>query len=373
MKIFHTSDWHLGRMLYGRNLIEDQEYFIKHVFLPAVSEEKPDLILISGDVYDRQIAPVEAILLFDETISKLAEMEIETAFTAGNHDGSERIAIAKKVLKKSGIYASVSLGDAFEPIEFVKNGEKIQLFLLPYADTAEVRQYFKDETLRGETACMRRIVEEMQGKMKEEYTKILSAHCFVAGSSISESESTMFVGGSGDVSSEIFQDFDYVALGHLHGAQKAGQNGRYSGSPLKYSVDEESHKKSFVVLEIQNGEINHRLFPVEPLRDVRRLEGVFEDILKSGEENGVCGDYVEIILKDEKPIMLAADRLRPFYPQMLAVRNSWISENAVGERGARLQAADEMTMFAAFMSEICGSEITEEEKAWFSEVLKESV
>lgn len=367
MKLFHTSDWHLGRMLYGKSLYSDQEYFLDEIFLPAAKREKPSCVILAGDVYDRQIAPPEAIRLFDRTLARLTELSCKVAVISGNHDSRDRMAILKGALKKSGVYFSTELSDVFSPLVLEEEGERIQLFLLPYFDPAEVRDYFSDDSLRGESACMKRLIDELIPLFLPDCAHILVCHCFAAGSLSSDSESTLFAGGSGEVPPALFEPFDYAALGHLHGPQRAGEKGRYSGSPLKYSVDEASQKKSFVSLSLKDGVISEELIPVAPKRDVKRVSGLFEDLLKREEP---LEDYVELVLEDKSPVILAAQRLAPIYPNLLAVRNSWSSAQGTG-RAKKLQNQDELTIFRSFLQDVCDFTPEEEEEALFRELLKE--
>lgn len=371
MKIFHTSDWHLGRMLYGRSLLDDQAFFINQVFVPAVREQKPELVLLSGDIYDRQIAPVEALRLFDEAMSSIAELGVKIALISGNHDGADRLALMKPLLRRAGVYISTSLEDALEPVTVEAGGERVQLFLVPFLDNAVVRDHFQEEGLRGEAACMERVLRELKPRLQPDCVNLLLAHCFVSGSKVSDSESPMFVGGSGEIPASMFSDFDYVALGHLHGPQRVGGNGRYSGSPLKYSIDEEHHRKSFVILDIHNGTVNHTLEPITPKRDVRRITGMFEDVLETGKMQP-SQDYVEIVLQDQNPVLMAAQRLSPYYPALLAVRNQWAMRQADASQAERKKDADEKTLFESFMKDICGVEVDEGEAALFAEILQES-
>jgi exonuclease SbcD len=370
LKLFHTSDWHLGRMLYGRSLIEDQTYFLEQVFLPAVTKEKPDCIILAGDLYDRQIAPPEAIRLFDATLQRLVESGCKIAMITGNHDGQDRIAILKEFLKKSGVYLSTTLADAFSPMVLEKGEEKIQLFLLPYFDPAEAREYFQDPSIRGEEMAMQRVIDAMKQLFLPGHLHFLVSHCFAAGSSTCDSESTMFVGGSGSVPTDLFSPFDYVALGHLHGPQKAGETGRYAGSPLKYSIDEEKQKKSFVMLETEQNQVSQTLVPIIPLRDVRRIRGTMEQLLKQGAEQST-EDYVEIVLEDKKPVFMAAQQLRDYYPNLLSVVNNWVVSDAGTTRNIGHQKQDETTVFTSFLSEICNLEVTEEDTALFQQILEE--
>lgn len=369
MKLFHTSDWHLGRMLYGRSLLEDQKWFLNQVFLPAVEREHPACVIIAGDIYDRQIAPTEAIRLFDATLSQLVRLGTKVCVISGNHDGADRITLLKTALRRSGIYFATELADAFTPVVLEEEGKKLQLFLLPYFDTAQARDFLKDDSLRGEGACTQALLEKLVPLFTPDAGHVLISHCFAAGSQTSDSESTMFVGGSGQVAPSLFDPFDYAALGHLHGPQKAGEKGRYSGSPLKYSVDEEHQKKGYIQLEWTGAEMLQEFIPCSPLRDVRRVEGLFEDLLSAGQASP-CQDYVELVLKDKAPVMLAGERLRPFYPNLLSVSNPWMASGVTGERAARLKGQDELTVFSSFLREVCQLEASPEEEALFREVLE---
>ena len=369
MKLFHTSDWHLGRMLYGRSLLEDQRWFLRQVFLPAVERERPCCVLIAGDVYDRQIAPVEAIALFDETLSQLLKLGTKVCVIAGNHDGPGRMALLKNALRHSGVYFATQLSDAFSPVLLEEKGQALQIFPLPYFDAAQGREFLGDESLRREGACMELLLERLVPLFQPGAGHLLVSHCFAAGAQTSDSESATFVGGSGQVPPALFAPFDYVALGHLHGPQKAGERGQYSGSPLKYSVDEERQKKGYFQLEWDGREMARQFVPCAPLRDVRRVKGTFAHLLEAGEQSPV-EDYVEIELTDSAPVLLAAERLRPFYPNLLSVLNPWMGESLTGERAARLKGQDEATVFAAFLREVCGTEPDPQDQALFQEVLE---
>ncbi len=364
MRILHTSDWHLGRMLYGRSLLEDQAYFLQKILLPFIEKEDPDLLIIAGDIYDRQIAPIEAIQLFDEFLTAMAARKIPTAVIAGNHDSAERMALAKGILRQSGIYIAANLDDAKQPVLLTKNGERTQIFLLPFLDPAAVRDYFKDDSLRGEAACMARTLAMLQESFDETAQKVLVSHCFAAGAQTSDSESGLWVGGSGQIPPALWEAFDYVALGHLHRAQRAGKNGHYAGSPLKYSVDEQTHKKSFSMVTLENHAYQLQTIPIPALHDVRRLRGDFAELLTAGKQQP-CEDYLEIELTDKNPVLLAAEQLRTYYPNLLAVTNPWVAEAASSKHTEHRRNQDDMTIFKSFLSEICGIEVTEAEEEWF--------
>ena len=328
MKLFHTSDWHLGRMLYGRSLLEDQRWFLRQVFLPAVERERPCCVLIAGDVYDRQIAPVEAIALFDETLSQLLKLGTKVCVIAGNHDGPGRMALLKNALRHSGVYFATQLSDAFSPVLLEEKGQALQIFPLPYFDAAQGREFLGDESLRGEGACMELLLERLVPLFQPGAGHLLVSHCFAAGAQTSDSESATFVGGSGQVPPALFAQLEW--------------DGR---------------------------EMARQFVPCAPLRDVRRVKGTFAHLLEAGEQSPV-EDYVEIELTDSAPVLLAAERLRPFYPNLLSVLNPWMGESLTGERAARLKGQDEATVFAAFLREVCGTEPDPQDQALFQEVLE---
>ena len=171
-------------------------------------------------------------------------MGISLAAISGNHDGADRIAIGAEMLRQSGIYLATHLEDLTRPLRLEKDGERVDLHLLPYCDPATIRQFLGRDDLQGFQASYQALLDTVRPTLNPSAFQILVAHCFVAGSQTCDSESAIYVGGSGEVNLSAFAGFDYVALGHLHGPQRAGEHGRYSGSPLKYSFDEESHKKS---------------------------------------------------------------------------------------------------------------------------------
>ena len=369
MLMFHTSDWHLGRMLYGRSLLEDQRYFLDQCFLPAVRRLRPACVLLSGDIYDRQVAPAQAIRLFDGVLDQLVSLGCKVFAISGNHDGGDRIAIMKSALRRSGVYLATTLEEALEPVIVEEGGESAQIFLLPYFDCAQARDFLGEENLRGESACMEALLARLTPKFLPGAAHILVSHCFAAGAAISESES-IFVGGSGQVSPSLFAPFDYAALGHLHGPQKAGETARYSGSPLKYSLSEAGQKKCFLRLEVHPGSVTAEPEPVSPLRDVKEISGSFSQLLAAGEE-ALCEDYAELRLTDQNPVLLAASRLLPYYPNLLGISHSWGLASGAGERAARLKGQNSRDIFAAFLQDVCGQEADEADLALFEEILKE--
>lgn len=376
MKFIHISDWHLGKMIYGRSLLPDQEYFIKQVFLPAIDREQPDFVILAGDIYDRQIAPVEAIRLFDWTVDQIAQRNIPFFLISGNHDGAERLCVGARLLRKSGVYLAAKLEDAFEPVLLEKNGESVQVFLLPYFEPAQARAVLQDDSIRGFGEAYEAVVNRMEQRRDPELPSVLVSHCFVAGSTVSDSESPLYVGGSGEIGSGCFQNFTYAALGHLHGPQKAGANGRYSGSPLCYSFDEVSQNKGYTVVTIDHQTVSYEQVPVKPMRPMRVLTASFDQLMEEGKKSP-CEDYVFLMLTDDKPVFMPVDQLRDYYPNLLGLSSQWLKSGGLqgltGEQREQKELLQkrngEKEIFSAFLSGICQSEATQEDQAFFDRIL----
>jgi DNA repair protein SbcD/Mre11 len=373
MKIFHTSDWHLGKMIYGRSLLPDQEHFIKEVFLPAVRSEQPDLVLVAGDLFDRQIAPVEAIRLFDHFLSEMSTLKIPLALISGNHDGAERIAIGTNLLRQSGIYIGSSIDDFLHPAVITAGGETAHVYLLPYCEPAAVRQFLGDDEIKSFQQAYSALLIRVREQIDPHVINILIAHCFVMGGTLSSSESPTFVGGSSEVNPAVFEGFDYVALGHLHGPQRAGNNGRYCGSPLRYSFDEASQKKSFTILDIHKEKTGITEFSKPPLRNLRVISGLFADLLQQGREHP-SDDYLYADLKDNAPVYMPMDQLRPYYPNLLGLSSEWLSSGGDGTRDDLRdqfmhRKTDDVYVFEQFIRQICGSEADDADRELFLQAL----
>ena len=331
MQLLHIADLHFGRLLYGRSLMDDQRHFVRQSLLPALDAYKPDALLIAGDLYDRQIASVDAIHLFDELIDALCERSIPAVIISGNHDSPDRIAVGKSLLARHGIHIITELKDAFTPVEI----GNIQIFPLPYFENAQMRDFLGDETLRGAGACMRAAVEKMEKAFDPAKKHVLVA-----------------------------------ALGHLHAAQRAGDTARYAGSPLKYSVDEAHQKKSMTLVTLGDT-VETTCIPVTPLHDVKRIEGTFAALLENGQA-APNEDYVEILLTDDEPVFRPADRLRPYYPNVLGVRSTWFLKQHAGTQAeADLHSRSRAELFRGFLKEVCGEEAQPEDEALLAEILKE--
>lgn len=367
LRILHTSDWHLGKTIYGKSMLPDQEFFIEQIFLPLVKQERPDCVLLAGDIYDRQIAPVEAIRLFDRVISTLNRENIPLVAITGNHDGADRVAVGISLLEKQGVVLANRLERDRKPVEFIKEGRRIHIYPLPYFELEQARACYPDQEIKQLQDAYAAILGDIQENMDPDAFHILMAHCFIAGCTVSDSENPLSVGGSAQVGSQLLDGFDYVALGHLHAPQKAGKTGRYSGSPLKYSFDESHHKKSMVMLEIGE-EVYTRLIPIIPQRDMREIKGPFSELLEKGKAEP-SDDYLFATLTDQTPVYLPMEQLRAYYPNLLGLRSEWMmagipSQVGFDQENSHKKQTDK-EIFDAFMRQICEMEPTQEDENSF--------
>ncbi len=372
MRLIHTSDWHLGRILYKRPLIEDQRYFIYDFFLPAMEELSPDGIMISGDIFDRQIAPAEAIALFDDFISEIcAKRGIRLFITTGNHDGSDRFALAPGLLCRSGLHIVSKLSLSPDPVRIESGNEKVDIYMLPYFDPPRARAAlealgYDTENITTFTDAYKAVLDIKCKNMDNDAVNILMAHCFAAGAVKSDSESTVYLGGAGEVLPALFDIFDYAALGHLHSPQKSGDKGRYSGSPLKYSFDEQHQRKALTIIDIKNSQLGISDYPIKPLRDMRTISGTIDEIESAAQNDNNRNDYIYAQINGA-PVFEPMMRLREIYPNILDLKNGSLTvlngDAARSELREQLMrpGGSDITIMTEFFKQMCGYEPDQED------------
>ncbi|SHI68170.1 Exodeoxyribonuclease I subunit D [Geosporobacter subterraneus DSM 17957] len=372
MRILHTSDWHLGRIFHGIHLTEDQAHILDQ-FITLVHDTKPDVILVAGDIFDRSVPPTEAVNLLDEVVSKiLIDEGVPIMMIAGNHDSPDRLGFGYRLLEERGLNISgklkidrkpVILHDAYGPVYF---------YAIPYAEPALVREHFPGQSIQGHEEAMGSIIQHIHGHRPQNIRNVLMAHAFVAGGEESESERPLSVGGSSVVRADYFKDFHYVALGHLHRPQKAGEEHiRYSGSLMKYSFSEAAHKKAVNFIEMdEKGDIRIEYISLKPKRDLRCVEGYLQDLLKAGEQDNNREDYLKVTLLDEGAILDAIGKLRKVYPNVLHIeRPQLTSNNQLVSADKDFRKMNELHLFASFLGQVTDREITEEQQKAFQQVL----
>ena len=316
MKLIHLSDLHIGKRVNEVSMLEDQAYILTRI-LQIIDEEKADAVLIAGDVYDKSVPSADAVTLFDDFLCRLAKREKPVLIISGNHDSPERLAFGNRLLESSGIHISSVYNGTVEAVTLSDDHGEVVFWLLPFVKPAHVKRFFPDEGIESYTDACRVAVEKM-GLAKEK-RNVLLTHQFVTGASTCESEE-FSVGGSDNVEACVFADFDYVALGHIHGPQNIGSNRiRYCGTPLKYSFSEAEHHKSVTVVNLgAKGELELQLRPLTPRHDLRQLRGSFEELTqKSFYGSTAADDYLHIILTDEEDVPEAIGRLRVIYPNIM--------------------------------------------------------
>lgn len=315
MKLFHLSDLHLGKRLKEISLIEDQEYILKKI-LTAAGSEKPDGILIAGDVYDRSVPSEEAMKLWDDFLVSLAEKKIPVFVVSGNHDSAIRLSDHSELVEAAGIHFSPVYDGTVKRIALEAGGEKVYIHMLPFVKPAIVKSFFPGEEINDYTDACR--VALSKADVDSSVTNILMAHQFVTGAERCDSEEVV-VGGLDNVNASVFDDFDYVALGHIHGKQYIGRETvRYCGTPLKYSFSEKNHHKSITVVNIKGKEITLDEIPLDPLHDLREIKGTYEELTdKKNYENTDTDDYIHAVLTDENDVIDAMGKLRVIYPNIM--------------------------------------------------------
>lgn len=316
MKFVHLSDLHLGKRVNGYSMIEDQKYILLKI-LNVIDEQKAEAVVIAGDVYDKPIPPTEAVQLFDDFLFRLVERNLQILVISGNHDSPERIAFGSRFMDKSGVHMSQVYNGKNDLVELNDKYGKVNFYMLPFVKPSNVRRFFEDEEINTYTDAVRVAVSHMNVNKKAR--NVIITHQFVTGAQRSESE-TIAVGGTDNVDSYVFDDFDYVALGHIHGPQNVGKNTlRYCGTPLKYSFSEISHKKSVTVVEMkEKGNVKVSTVELTPKLDMRKIKGTYEELtFKKNYENTNTEDYLHIILTDEEDVADAVAKLRCVYPNLM--------------------------------------------------------
>lgn len=316
MKLIHLSDLHIGKRVNEISMLPDQAHILNEI-LSVVDAEQPDAVLIAGDVYDRTVPPAEAVTLFDDFLCSLAQRRVPTLIISGNHDSAERLAFAARLLAASGITISPVYDGTAASVTLRDEYGDVTVYLLPFLKPVHVRRCYPEEQIETYTDACRVAVSHME--LDENCRNVLLTHQFVTGSATCDSEE-LSVGGSDNVDAAVFDGFDYVALGHIHGPQNVGSNRvRYCGTPLKYSFSEENHHKSVTVVHLgQKGDLRLELRPLTPLHDLRTIRGSFAEVTGSAfYVNTVCDDYLHIVLTDEEDIPEAVGKLRLIYPNLM--------------------------------------------------------
>ena len=398
MKIIHTSDWHIGKIVNEYSMIDDQKYILNKL-IELIDEENIDVLMIAGDVYDRSIPPVEAVELLNETLSKLIiDRNVSVLVISGNHDSGERLSFGSKILEKQGLYIAGSDDKVYKKVVLRDNNQNVNFYLVPYKDPALTKKLLNNKEIRSHNDAMIAVIDKIKEELNENEINILIGHGYVtmkreeaiegndhkyevAELQTSESERPLSIGGTDLIDGNIFKDFDYVALGHLHGRQRIGRDTmRYSGSLLKYSFSEVKQKKSVAVLDLIDKDINIELKELKPLRDLRIIKGNIEDLICEGRdiEEGK-EDYIQAILTDDGELMNPMEKLKSVYPNTMLIsreRKKNVSKENTLSKG-EFRKKSKIDLFKNFYEAYGSGEYNYKKEAvlidTIKEVLKEEV
>ncbi len=376
MKIFHTADWHLGKLIHGVYMTEDQRHLFQQ-FYAYIEEEKPDVVIVAGDLYDRAIPPTEAVELLNEIFEKIV-LELETPVIAisGNHDSQHRLAFGSKIMEGKGLHLVGELTYPFPAVTLSDSHGEVCFHLYPYAEPGQVRHILANDDIRTHDDAMRMMIEKTKEKWDNSLRHVAIGHAFVTAAgereeNTSDAERPLSIGGADYVNHTYFQDFHYTALGHLHQAHYVKEETiRYAGSPMKYSISEQRHQKGFYVIDMDGvGNVAIEKRELKPLRDMRTVEGTLEELLT----NEKSEDYMFVTLLDETPVLQPMEKIRSVYPNVMHIERRIerkIVENNQEEKSRH--QIDELSLFQSFYKEMKGTMLTEEKEKIFCEVLVEA-
>ena len=403
MRFLHTADWHLGRIFYGQYLTDDQAHVLENQFFSILKDEKIDGIVLAGDVFDRAVPPIEAVELWDSIITRLAmDYKVPLFVVGGNHDGAERLEVGRSMLCRSGIHIWGSPHHALQPFEFEGPDGKVAICPMPFSESRRIGDalglgatvskpvdidmsedslfsYVETDEQEPPSLNLHNYDQMYQAwsdclykQVPKGMRSIAISHAFVMGGEVGGSERTLSVGGSEQVSPQVFKDFHYAALGHLHGAQRMGADYiRYSGSPLKYSFDEHTQKKSFTIIDMDaKGKVDISTIPVEAKRDIVILEGYFEDLLNNKELQAKHkDDYVQARLLDMMPIMDGMAKLRQVYHRCMTIDLVGRVVTPIADMGeAVFKELNERELFNQFAETVWKEPLTEREQQYINSV-----
>lgn len=333
MKFFHLSDLHIGKRLHEQPLTADQRHILSQI-LQLCADEKPDAVIIAGDIYDKTVPSAEAVEIFDDFLTGTAALRIPVLIISGNHDSPERLHYGSRLLAASGVYLEGTFSGAPKVITLEDEYGPVDFYLLPFVRGST----FADPEIRTEQDAV--AASLAAANLKRDRRNVLISHQFVTGSIRSDSE-TVSVGGSDNVDAALFEEFDYAALGHLHLPQWVGKETvRYCGSPLKYSFSECSSEKSLTVVQLfEKGRVEVSAKPLVPLHDMRVIRGPIDqltspEVIRTADPE----DYIKAVLTDEDEIASPLERLRDCYPNLLKLefdnrrtRAAGVGDTAVSE------------------------------------------
>jgi DNA repair protein SbcD/Mre11 len=372
MKFIHTADWHLGKLVHGVYMTDNQREALNQ-FVNIVAEEKPDAVVIAGDLYDRSVPPTDAVDLLDEILFKInVELKTPVVAIAGNHDSAERLSFGSSWYKHSHFFLSGKLTNSFKPVQV--NG--VNFYLVPFAEPGVVRQLLEDDSIHSHHDAMKALIGKMEQNLNPNEPNVLVGHAFVLGGQTSDSERVLSVGGSGCVGAELFEPFSYTALGHLHSPDAIKHDKvKYSGSLLKYSFSEAKQNKSISIIEMdEKGNFSHRYRSLNPTHDMRELEGHLDELLDPFYyEKQRLHDYLKITLLDEGALLDPINKLRQVYPNVLHLERKIDITDLKKKQSfniTRNEKKSELDLFEQFYTEMTTADFSSDKKEVMADVIE---
>mgnify|MGYP004661054611 CR=1 FL=1 len=373
MKFLHLADLHLGKRVNGFSMLEDQAHILRQI-LAILDDEQPDGVLIAGDVYDKSVPSVEAVGLLDGFLTELRARGVQVLLISGNHDSPERLAFGGRVMDSCGIHISPVYDGALAPVTLRDEFGPVSVWLLPFLKPAHVRRWFPDADIESYTDAVAEAVAHMN--VDTAARNVLVTHQFVTGGARSGSEE-LSVGGTDNVDSGVFAPFDYVALGHLHGAQHIGRETiRYAGSPLKYSFSEARQHKSVTVVTLgEKGDVQVRTVALTPLRELREIRGSYDELTARSfyEHTTYRSDYLHLILTDEQDVFDAMSRLRTIYPYLMTLDYDNARTRAAGGMSvpAETERRTPLELFEALYQRQNHQPMSEVQRAYIAQLMEQ--
>ena len=362
VKFLHTADWHIGRKLQGLDLLVDQEFVFENL-ITEIKNINLDFLIIAGDLYERSIPSKEATKLLQELLVKInIECNIPIFAISGNHDSRERLAIGEAWFSKHKFYLHTRLEQAFDKISY----EDADIYLLPYFEPFEAREYFEDPTLTTHNAATKRVIDEIYKNLDTNKINILVAHTFVSGGLETDSEREISIGTVENVAVEVFGKFDYVALGHLHNPNAINEERlKYSGSPMAYSFSEASQTKGMRLVEVTKESYSEEFIPLKQKRKLYNISASYEEVLtKEFQQSYDCkNDYFSMELSGLEGITDPLPRIKEYYPNTLILkqkRNTGIDNEVKLDR--EMLTKSPLQLIEGFYNEQTGNELTEGQK-----------
>lgn len=376
MRFFHTADWHLGKLVQGVYMTEEQAYILQQ-FMAAIEEERPDAVVIAGDLYDRAVPPTEAVALFDKILKKIiVDLKTPVLAIAGNHDSPGRLQFGSEFMRENGYYIAGQMTKEIEPVVLQDEYGEVHFHLVPFADPSIVRNLHDAEDISNHHEAMQKVVETIEENKDEKARHVFVGHAFVtphgeSEDNTSDSERPIAIGGAEYVAAHLFDAFDYTALGHLHRAHYVrNESIRYAGSPLKYSISEEQHEKGFYIVTLdEEGNTSVEKRVLIPRRDMRTVTGTMEEI----ESHPVNEDYVFVKLLDKTPVMHPMEKIRAIYPNAMHVERQifFSASKAMTNDAKHKSQLTDVELFESFYEEMKGEKADDETKQLFEQVLHE--